>query len=164
MKTDRLELVVGAFVLAGMLAIGYLAVMIGGGKLAGPDTYTIKARFTNSGGLVAGSSVLIAGVPVGRVHRVSLDPHYAAIVELRLNKDIQLPSDTIASIKTTGLIGDKFVALSPGSDTETIPPGGTIVDTESSVDIESLISQFAFGSVKAKGVEPVKPQGEPPEK
>jgi phospholipid/cholesterol/gamma-HCH transport system substrate-binding protein len=156
MKIPQLELFVGAFVLAGLLAIAYLAVKIGGGVLLGPDTYTIKASFANSGGLAEGSSVDIAGVHVGRVHRVTLNSTFAAIVEMRLDENIRLPSDTIASIRTSGLIGDKFVSLSPGSETDVIPPGGTIVDTESAVDLESLISRFAFGSVDDKKRSPVK--------
>ena len=156
MKISQLELFVGAFVLAGLLAIAYLAVKIGGGVFLGPDTYTIKASFANSEGLAEGSSVDIAGVHVGRVHRVTLNSTFAAIVEMRLDENIHLPSDTIASIKTSGLIGDKFVSLSPGSETDVIPPGGTIVDTESAVDLESLISRFAFGSVHDKKGSPVK--------
>jgi phospholipid/cholesterol/gamma-HCH transport system substrate-binding protein len=156
MKISQLELFVGAFVLAGLLAIAYLAVKVGGGVLLGPDTYTIKASFANSEGLAEGCSVDIAGVHVGRVHRVTLNSTFAAIVEMRVDENIRLPSDTIASIKTSGLIGDKFVSLSPGSETDVIPPGGTIVDTESAVDLESLISRFAFGSVHDQKGSPVK--------
>jgi phospholipid/cholesterol/gamma-HCH transport system substrate-binding protein len=156
MKISQLELSVGGFVLAGLLAVAYLAVKVGGGALVGPHTYVINARFANSGGLTEGGSVEIAGVRVGRVHRVTLNSSFAAMVEMRLYQNIRLPSDTIASIRTTGLIGDKFVSLSPGSDTELIPPGGTIVDTEAAVDLESLISRFAFGSVQGKEGTPAK--------
>jgi len=148
MKISQLELSVGGFVVAGLLAVAYIAVKVGGGSLVAPATYSINARFTYSGGLAEGSSVLISGVPVGRVRRVRLDHGFAAIVEMQLYKNIRLPNDTIASIKTAGLIGDKFVSLSPGSDTEMISAGGTIVETESVVDLESLISRFAFGSVQ----------------
>jgi len=150
MKISRLELSVAAFVLAGLLAIGYLAVEAEGDTLFGPGTYTISVRFTNSGGLTAGSSVVIAGVPVGRVHRVRLNSSFAALVELRLHRNIHLPTDTTASVRTAGLIGDAFVSLVPGSDTKLISPGGMIVDTESAIDLESLISRFAFGSGQAK--------------
>jgi phospholipid/cholesterol/gamma-HCH transport system substrate-binding protein len=148
MKTSRLELSVGVFVLAGLGALAWLAIKAGGGVLVGPATYTITARFSNSGGLSPGSNVSIAGVSVGRVGAVTLNANYAALAELRLRQDVRLPADTIASIKTAGLLGDKFVALAPGADTETIPPGGTITDTESALDLESLISRFAFGSVQ----------------
>jgi phospholipid/cholesterol/gamma-HCH transport system substrate-binding protein len=109
----------------------------------------VNARFTNIGGLKTGSQVLIAGVPVGRVERIDLDPQYAAVVRMNLRQGVRVPSDTIASIKTSGLIGDKFIALAPGADSQNISPGGTITDTESAVDLESLISRFAFGSVSS---------------
>ncbi|MCR6654837.1 MAG: outer membrane lipid asymmetry maintenance protein MlaD [Opitutus sp.] len=148
MKSSKLELAVGTFVLVGLAAIVYLALKIGAGALIGSDTYVVKARFSNIGGLNTGSSVVISGVTVGRIESISLDQNFAAIVELRIRKDVQLPSDTIASIRTSGLIGDKFLALSPGGDEETIPPGGLITETESAVDLESLISRFAFGNVQ----------------
>ncbi len=148
MKTSKLELAVGTFVLVGLAAIVYLALKIGAGALIGSDTYVVKARFSNIGGLNNGSSVVISGVTVGRIESISLDQNFAAIVELRLRNSVQLPSDTIASIRTSGLIGDKFLALSPGGDDEIIPPGGLITETESAVDLESLISRFAFGNVK----------------
>lgn len=151
MKQSKLELIVGIFVLAGLIAVGYLALKIGAGALVGAETYSVSARFTNSGGLTPGSNVLIAGVPVGRVGVITLNPKdFSALVELKLNKTVQLPSDTIASIKTTGLIGDKYVGLAPGADSAVIAPGTTITETESAVDIESLISRFAFGNVDKK--------------
>jgi phospholipid/cholesterol/gamma-HCH transport system substrate-binding protein len=156
MKSSRSEFVAGAFVLTGLLAIGYLAVKVGGGSFAGPRTYAISARFANGGGIAEGGSVEIAGVPIGRVRHVTLSPAFAAIVEMRIDQSIHLPSDTIASIKTAGLIGDKFVSLAPGSESDVIPPGGTIVETESAVDLESLISRFAFGSVHGKEESPVR--------
>ena len=152
MKTSRLELSVGAFVLAGLLCVAYFAVKVGGGEFVGSGGYTIKARFANSGGLTPGCNVLIAGVTVGRVHRVTLNSGFAALIEMRLDQDVHLPTDSIASVRTAGLIGDKFVSISPGSDNTLIPAGGTIIDTESAIDLESLISRFAFGSVqKQKG-------------
>jgi len=151
MKQSKLELIVGVFVLAGLLAVAYLALKIGSGSLVGTETYSVHARFTNSGGLNPGSNVLIAGVPVGRVGVITLNPKdFSALVELKLNKIVQLPADTIASIKTTGLIGDKYVALAPGGDSSNLEPGSTITDTESAIDIESLISRFAFGNVQKK--------------
>ncbi len=152
MKQSKLELIVGTFVLIGLAAVAYLALKIGAGSFMGTETYSVRARFTNSGGLTSGSNVLIAGVPVGRVGVITLNPaDFSALVELRLNKTVRLPSDTIASIKTTGLIGDKYVGLAPGSDTTLLAPDSTITDTESALDIESLISRFAFGNVEKKG-------------
>jgi len=149
MKQSNIELSVGAFVLIGIAAIVWFAIQAGAGVAFGGATYQVNARFTNIGGLKPGSQVLIAGVPVGHVEKIDLDSQYAAIVRMLVNKHVRLPSDTIASIKTSGLIGDKFIALAPGADSGNLPPGGTITDTESAMDLESLISRFAFGNVSS---------------
>ena len=149
MKQSNIELSVGAFVLLGLTAIVWFAVQAGAGVAIGGSTYDVNARFTNIGGLKPGSQVFIAGVPVGRVEKIKLDSQYAAIVQLHVEQGVHLPSDTIASIKTSGLIGDKYVALAPGAESGNLPPGGTITDTESAVDLESLISRFAFGNVSS---------------
>ncbi|HEY0944434.1 MAG TPA: outer membrane lipid asymmetry maintenance protein MlaD [Opitutaceae bacterium] len=147
MKRSGLELSVGTFVLAGLLAIGWFAVKTGAGSSFSRSGYEVRARFSDVGGLRAGSPVMIAGVSVGRVSNIVLDEQFAAIVAIRLGADLKLSADTIASIKTNGLMGDKFIALSPGSDAENVPPGGTISDTESAINLESLISRLAFGNV-----------------
>jgi len=149
MKQSNIELSVGAFVLLGLTAIVWFAVQAGAGAAIGGSSYEVNARFTNIGGLKPGSQVFIAGVPVGRVEKIDLNPQYAAVVRLNVKQEIHLPSDTIASIKTSGLIGDKYIALAPGSDSNNLPPGGTITDTESAVDLESMISRFAFGNVSS---------------
>ena len=149
MKQSNIELSVGLFVLLGLAAIVWFAVQAGAGVALGGSTYEVNARFTNIGGLKTGSQVLIAGVPVGRVEKIDLDSQYAAIVHMNVSRGVRLPSDTIASIKTSGLIGDKFIALAPGADSANISPGGIITDTESAVDLESLISRFAFGNVSS---------------
>lgn len=146
---SKLELIVGVFVLAGLAAVAYLALKIGAGNLVGSDTYLVQARFTNLGGLNPGCNVVIAGVSVGRVESVRLNPaDYSAIAELRLRKTVQLPADSIVSIKTSGLIGDKYLVIAPGGDSRMLAPGALITETESAVDLESLISRFAFGNVK----------------
>jgi phospholipid/cholesterol/gamma-HCH transport system substrate-binding protein len=149
MKQSNIELSVGAFVLLGLTAIVWFAVQAGAGAAIGGSTYEVNARFTNIGGLKPGSQIFIAGVPIGRVGKIDLNSQYAAVVRLNVKQGINLPSDTIASIKTSGLIGDKFVALSPGADSNNLPPGGTITDTESAMDLESLIGRFAFGNVSS---------------
>lgn len=149
MKQSNIEVSVGAFVLLGLAAIIWFAVEAGAGAAIGGSTYEVNARFTNIGGLKPGSQVFIAGVPVGRVEKIDLNPQYAAVVRLNVKQEIHLPSDTIASIKTSGLIGDKYVALAPGADSNNLAPGGTITDTESAMDLESLISRFAFGNVSS---------------
>jgi phospholipid/cholesterol/gamma-HCH transport system substrate-binding protein len=147
-KPTRLELYVGLFVLLGIAAVAYLALKLGSGSMVGGDTYLVEARFTNTGGLHSGSSVQLAGVTVGRVEAVRMDPaDYSAIATLRITTALHLPTDSMASIKTAGLIGDKYVALSPGADEAYLPPGSRITMTESAVDLESLIGKTAFGSV-----------------
>ncbi len=149
MKKSNLELFVGFFVLLGIAAIVYLTIKLGSGSLIGGDTVEIEARFANAGGLNSGSSVMLAGVTIGRVDGIVIDPvDYSAIATLRVESEIQLPTDTMASIKTTGLIGDKYVALAPGADETYLEPGARITMTESSVDLESLIGKMAFGTVE----------------
>ena len=148
MKKTNLELLVGIFVLLGIAAVAYLTIKLGSGSMPGGDTYLVEARFANAGGLHAGGSVLLAGVTVGRVEGVKMDPSdFSAIALLRIGSQVRLPTDSMASIKTSGLIGDKFVSLSPGADETTLAPGARITMTESAVDLESLISKMAFGSV-----------------
>lgn len=152
MKPSRLEFIVGMFVLLGLAAIAYLTLKLGAGALAGGDTYRLEARFANAGGLHPGSSVVVAGVSVGRVEGIRIDDaDYSAIATLRVPAGLKLPADSMASIKTAGLIGDKYVALSPGADDIYLEPGARIVMTESSVDLESLVSKMAFGSADQDG-------------
>jgi phospholipid/cholesterol/gamma-HCH transport system substrate-binding protein len=149
MKNTKLELSVGFFMLLGIAAISYLAIQVGTGSLISGDTYLIESRFTNAGGLHAGSSVMLAGVTVGRVEGVRIEPSdYSAIVTLRVLSLLRLPTDSMASIKTTGLIGDKFVSLAPGADETYMKSGMRITLTESAMDLESLIGKMAFGSVE----------------
>ena len=148
MKNSKLELSVGLFVLLGLAAITYLTIKLGTGSLIGGDTYLIESRFANAGGIHQGCSVLLSGVTVGRVEGVRMDPSdYSAIVTLRITSALHLPTDSMASVKTSGLIGDKFIALSPGADEVFLKPGNRITMTESAVDLESLIGKMAFGSV-----------------
>lgn len=164
MKQTQIEFLVGGFVLLGLAAVAYLTVKLGAGSLLGGDTYVIEARFANAGGLNAGGSVVVAGVPVGRVEGVHVDAtDFSAIATLRINADVLLPSDTMASIKTSGLIGDKFVALAPGAEETKLQAGERITMTESSVDLESLIGKMAFGSVEEKKADNPAPDPSTPE-
>jgi phospholipid/cholesterol/gamma-HCH transport system substrate-binding protein len=148
MKPSKIEFLVGVFVLLGAAAIIHLSIRAGSGKLLGGDTYLIESRFANAGGINPGSSVMLSGVTVGRVEDVRMESSdFSAIVTLRLPVDLRLPADSMASIKTTGLIGDKFIALSPGAEEDFLEPGSRIVETESAVDLESLIGKMAFGAV-----------------
>lgn len=153
MNTKKMEFSVGIFVLIGLAAILYLAIQVGGSRFLAGDTQTYVAHFSNIGGLNQGSNVMIAGVKVGSVGDIELDQEkLIAKVELKIERGITLYADTIASIKTNGLIGDKYVSVDPGGalDIE-LDPSEPIVDTESALDIESLISRFAFGSVEEEG-------------
>ena len=148
-RDKRLEFGVGLFVLLGLAALAYLTIKFGAGALLGGDTYPIEARFANTGGLNTGATVMLAGVKVGRVENIRLEPgDYSAIVQMRVRSEVRLPADTMASIKTSGLIGDKYVALAPGADEVLLEPSARITMTESALELESLISKMAFGSVK----------------
>jgi phospholipid/cholesterol/gamma-HCH transport system substrate-binding protein len=143
----RVNLAVGVFVLLGVLALGYLSVKLGRVSLLGSTGYLVTADFTSTGGLKSGAAVEIAGVEVGRVESIQLGPEYQARVVLRVKRDVKLQDDSIASIKTKGLIGEKFVRISPGGSDKLIPPGGRIREVEAPVDLEELISKYIFGKV-----------------
>jgi phospholipid/cholesterol/gamma-HCH transport system substrate-binding protein len=147
MEKAKLELVVGLFVLVGIVCLGYLAVKLGKLELVGGDVYEIKAQFNTASGLKPGSTIEIAGVEVGRVRGIVLKDD-RAIVKLAVNNTVKLYTDTIASIKTRGIIGEKFLALSPGGGGDPLKPGDTIRDTESGLDLEELVSQYVHGKVK----------------
>jgi len=146
MKKFDMELAVGVFMILGVLCLGYLSIKLGKMELFGNDGYELQAIFSNSGGIKNGSSVVIAGVTVGRVKQVSLDDYQARVV-LYLPRDIKVQEDAIASIKTKGLIGEKYVEITPGGAEEIIPPGGKIRDTQPAVDLEGLISSYVFGKL-----------------
>ncbi|MGC6424514.1 MAG: outer membrane lipid asymmetry maintenance protein MlaD [Lentimonas sp.] len=147
MDNRKVEFLVGSFVLVGLAAVFYLAIQIGGAHFFGSDSYELQARFSSAAGVNTGSRIEIAGVPVGVVKRVELSDNFFAIVTLELRNSLLLDVDTIASIKTAGLIGDRYVSLSPGGSGFQLEPGDMIVDTESALDIESLISRFALGGI-----------------
>lgn len=149
MKTRNIELIVGVFVLCGIISIAYLSIQMAGLDFFEKDTYTLKARFTSATGLKEGGSVSISGVTIGTIEKINLNlDTYEALVTLRIGNEIQLDDDTIASVKTNGLIGDKYLSLSPGGSGISLNPGDTIIETESALDIEKIISNFAFGNVK----------------
>lgn len=149
MRKLKIETLVGLFVLAGLMAIAFLSIQIGGARIFGGDHYELEARFTNVGGLNRGADVRIGGVSVGQVTEVRLDREtFAAMVRFRVPIGLELEDDTIASIRTSGLIGDRFISLSPGGSGIVLAPGDVLFDTESAIELESLISRFAFGSVQ----------------
>lgn len=139
-RTFSLELFVGLFAAAGVGAAAYLAVGLAGLELGEGSNYTIYAEFDNISGLKYGASVEIAGVPIGVVSDIVLkDP--VAKVSLKLDRKVQIKDDDIASIRTKGIIGDRYVKISRGASDVYIPEGGTMVETESVVDIEDVIGK-----------------------
>ncbi|HXH85093.1 MAG TPA: outer membrane lipid asymmetry maintenance protein MlaD [Candidatus Tectomicrobia bacterium] len=146
MAERRMHLAVGVFLVLGILALGYLSVKLGRVSILGGGGYTVVVEFPSVGGLKPGSTVEIAGVEVGRVESIELVDYQAQVV-LRMDPEIKLQEDAIASIKTKGLIGEKFVRISPGGSDAIIPPGGRIREVEAPVDFEELLSKYIFGKV-----------------
>jgi len=147
MKRLNIETAVGLFVLLGIVCLAWLSIKLGKLEIVGGDYVPVYAEFASVSGLKKGVSVEIAGVDVGKVESITLDD-YSADVLMKIRTGIKLPEDTIASIRTRGLIGDKYVSLSPGASDRMIPPNGKIRDTESAVDMEQLIGEFIHGSTK----------------
>jgi phospholipid/cholesterol/gamma-HCH transport system substrate-binding protein len=146
MEKTKLEMVVGVFVLISLVCLGYLSIKLGKLELVGGSVYEVEAQFNSASGLKPGSTVEIAGVEVGRVRGITLIEDRAK-VKLAVNNTVKLYTDTIASIKTRGIIGEKFLALSPGGGGDLLKPGDTIRDTESGLDLEELVSQYVHGKV-----------------
>jgi phospholipid/cholesterol/gamma-HCH transport system substrate-binding protein len=142
----RIELGVGLFMVAGIAALAYLSVNLGRVDILGQRGYVVYADFPSVGGLKSGASVEIAGVSVGRVQSIGLND-YQARVALQIDTNVKLQTDAIVSIKTKGLIGEKFVLISPGGSDKVVAPGGRMTEVEAPVDIEELISKYVFGKV-----------------
>ena len=149
MKKYSIETTVGIFVLVGLICVGYMAVKLGHVNLFGDETYTLYARFATVTGLRAGSSVDIYGIEVGQVKSMTIDTdRQMALVEMTVRKGTKIYDDGSATIKTSGLIGDKFIKLDPGGAGDLLKPGGTVIQTSVPTDIEDLIGKVAFGDVK----------------
>jgi len=146
MERTRVNIAVGLFMVIGIVALAYLSIQLGHVSFLGSRGYSVTVDFPSVGGLKAGSTVEIAGVEIGRVETIGLD-NYQARVKLRVNKGVKLQEDSIASIKTKRLIGEKYVRISPGGSDKIIPPGGKIREVEAPVDFEELLSKYIFGKV-----------------
>lgn len=140
------EIVVGAFVVAGLLCLGYLAIRLGKLEAFGNSGYVVYADFANVAGVRLGDSVEIAGVKVGRVDSMSLVDDRARL-SLRIDPGVAIQEDAIASARARGLIGDKYIAISPGASDRLVPSGGRIRETESPPDITDLIGRMIGGNV-----------------
>lgn len=149
MKKYSLETIVGIFVVIGLLCVGYMTVKFGKIRMFGGDYYILYAHFSSVSGLRVDSPVEIEGIEVGRVEELNIDQdRQMAVIKLRIKKDMRVYEDAIASIKTSGLIGDKLVDIDPGGGGDVLKPGGTITETNSPIDIGDLISKYAFGELK----------------
>lgn len=146
MNHTRTEIVVGVFVLVGIACLSYLAIKLGKLEVMGGGGYTVTADFPSVAGLKIGDPVEIAGVKVGRVEAIRLADDRARL-ELRLADGVKLQDDVIASVRARGLIGDKFVLVTPGASDRIIPPGGKIRETESPPDIPDLIGKIVGGDL-----------------
>ena len=143
------ETVVGLFVVIGLVCIGYMTIQLGDLGLFEDDTYPLIARFSKVTGLKAGSAVNMLGLEVGRVGKMTMDQDkQLAVVELRIQKGVKVYDDAIASIKTEGLIGDRYVSIDAGGSGAELKPGDTITETEAPADIMDMVSKYAFGDVK----------------
>jgi phospholipid/cholesterol/gamma-HCH transport system substrate-binding protein len=148
MANSRTEIIVGFFLVIGFMAFGWLALQLGEVPwLTGSKTYILTAEFNNISGIKAGADVQISGVTVGKVRQLKLNKQSQAVVGMQIDRGVKIPVDSMASVKSQGIIGDKYIQITLGGDEAAYKPGETIVDTESSVDLESLISKFAFGKV-----------------
>ena len=149
-RSSMRDFVVGLFVLAGLGAVAYLSITIGGLSYAGPGGLRLYASFDQTGGLKPRAPVVISGVKVGQVSSVRLDEDYRARVELDLDPDLELPLDTSASIVTAGLLGDRYISLQIGGDPEVLRSGDEITFTESALILERVIGQFIYGQQNGK--------------
>ena len=146
MEKRKLEIAVGLFLLIGLGCLAYLSLKLGEIKLWGSSDYVVYATFSNVGGLKNKATVTMAGVTIGQVENIQLKDGQA-LVTLTIHKDVKLEEDVIASIKTMGIIGDKYLAVSPGASEQYIKDGGKIMDTQPPLDIEEMIGKFVFGKV-----------------
>jgi phospholipid/cholesterol/gamma-HCH transport system substrate-binding protein len=145
MKKSSIETSVGIFVLIGILCVGYLTIKLGKMELLGDNYYSVYADFNSATGLKGGASIEMAGVRIGQVEDIILLPNIKiARVKLKIEKSINLSTDVMASVKTAGLLGDRYLSLTPGGSDELLQEGDSIEETESALDIEDLISKYIF--------------------
>ncbi len=150
MNHSRTEILVGIFVLAGIICLGYLAIRLGKLEVFGTQGYVVFADFVSAAGIKLGDPIEIAGVRIGKVEGLALADDRARLT-LRVSDGVKLQEDAIASVRARGLIGDKFVLVTPGASDKIIPPGGKIRETESPPDITDLIGKFVGGDVSSAG-------------
>ncbi len=149
MKKYSMETAVGIFIVIGLICVGYMTVKLGNVSFFGDNTYIIYARFASVAGLRVGSSVEVYGIQVGTVNSLSIDyDKQMGVVGMKINKNTVIYDDASATIKTAGLIGDKYVKVDPGGSGEALKAKSYIAQTSVPADIEDLIGKYAFGDVK----------------
>ncbi|MEI6704729.1 MAG: outer membrane lipid asymmetry maintenance protein MlaD [Deltaproteobacteria bacterium] len=149
MNIAKLEIMVGIFMVIGILCLGYVSIKLGKMELVGGDYYTVSAGFDSVSGLKPGARVEVAGVEVGKVDRITLDAKSGdrALAYLKIKTGVKITDDVIASVRTSGIIGDKFIKLKPGGSEKMLKNNDQIRETESAIDIEELVSKFIHGKV-----------------
>jgi phospholipid/cholesterol/gamma-HCH transport system substrate-binding protein len=148
-NTSSLHFSIGLFVIIGLGCTAYLAMVLANTTFFAGDSYVITAKFTAVNGLRAGSNVEISGVAVGKVSDISLDQKlYQAVVTMQIQNAVGIPADSTAAVKTSGLIGDKYISIIPGADDTMLKDRETLLDTQAAIDIEEMISKYVFGSVE----------------
>lgn len=155
MSRTKLDLWVGFFVALGLVALAFLALKVGNLSSAHVgETYALHAKFDNIGGLKVRGAVKSAGVLIGRVTEIRLDPEaFLAVVTVQIDVRYKFPRDTFATINTSGLLGEQYVGFEVGGDSEILQAGDTIKKTQSAVVLEKLIGQFMFGKASDAGGE-----------
>ncbi len=149
MNKRKIEFYVGLFAVIGLLCIAYLFIVLGEVNLIQDKRYPVYAYFSSVSGLKPGASVEMVGVEIGAVSNITIDDkRLVAKVEISIDKSIQLSEDIIASIKTSGIIGQKYIGISPGGSDIMLESGDEIYNTESSLDIEDLVRKFMFDKEK----------------
>jgi len=141
-ETMTRDVGVGLFVLAGLAALAYLSLTLGGVSLGGPETVRLVARFDEVGGLKPRAPVVVGGVKVGEVRSITLDEDLYPEVVVSVRKDVPLPADTSASILTSGVLGDQYLALEPGAEEELLRAGDEVLYTQGAVILERLIGKM----------------------
>lgn len=147
MKNARAELLAGAFVVIAVACMFYLSIKLGDMSKLTSEGYELHAIFSDVGGLRSGAPVTIAGVTIGEVASIVLEDYTARVV-LLMDEDVDVPDGSVASVKTRGLIGEQYVAISPGPEEKILEPGERISQTQSAIDVYSLIGKYAFGEVE----------------
>jgi len=142
----KIEMIVGAFVLVGIISISWMAVKLGQIGGLGASGYAVEAVFDDAGGMRSGSDVMMAGVVIGRVGNVVINEDSDAKLTLMIDDEIALTSDAIASVRTKGIIGERYIRISQGGDDEMLQAGDEIEETESAINIEDLVSKYIFSS------------------